>query len=120
MNSSNEKKAPAGRHGAEKTEQLKSTLASKVRAVKHHPGVQIGVDCTDHVSFFCDTCGRPLIVTDVETSYIVVDGNSGQRDNCTWIRFWCPSHGVSKSRKFYWSTDDASNARYRTQPIDRE
>ena len=70
------------------------------------PDIQIGVDNTDHIAFFCRTCGEAMKVTMVKTVRMLVNSNTGKMDKCTWIQCTCRVHGGQGHRKFYWTTED--------------
>ena len=76
--------------------------------------IQLGIDDTDHVGFFCPRCKAGMKVTKVQTEKVLVDANTGKHDKCTWIHCACPTHGNVGWRKFYWTVGHSDYYRYRT------
>jgi hypothetical protein len=66
--------------------------------------IQISVDNTDHIEFFCPECRASLDVTEVKTRIVLVSVHGGIKifDTCTYIECSCPKHGRVGFRKFYW------------------
>jgi predicted RNA-binding Zn-ribbon protein involved in translation (DUF1610 family) len=49
-------------------------------------GIQIGVDDTDHIAFFCPKCGSAMAVRKVQTRRkMLVNTRTGKTDNCTYV-----------------------------------
>ena len=61
--------------------------------------IQIGIDGTDHLGFFCPNCDHVMEIKSVNTSYHV----SG--DKCTYIWCMCLKCHYKGVRKFYWKYD---------------
>ena len=76
--------------------------------------IQLGVDDTDHVAFFCPQCKSVMKVTKVQTQRVLVNTNTGKHDKCTWIHCSCPTHGNVGWRKFYWTVEDGQYCDDRT------
>jgi hypothetical protein len=78
-------------------------------------GIQVGVDGTDHMAFFCPKCRSPMAVRKVQTRRkMVVNTKTGETDNCTYVYLQCKScKTVGGQRKFYWN-DDGSYCKDRT------
>ena len=76
--------------------------------------IQLGVDDTDHVAFFCPQCEAVMKVTKVQTEKVLVNTASGKHDKCTWIHCACPTHGNVGWRKFYWTVEDGEYCKHRT------
>lgn len=66
--------------------------------------IQLGVDDTDHICFFCPKCKQPLEIIAVETMNNFYDGKT--RENCTWIYMVCHNCKILGQRKFYWKSED--------------
>ena len=67
--------------------------------------IQIGIDDTDHICFFCPKCKNPLEVIEVLSKRIVIDFEEN-KDNCTWIYLVCHNCKLLGKRKFYWKIED--------------
>ena len=78
--------------------------------------VQVGVDTTDHMSFFCE-CGKTMKVTNVRTiKWMTVNYNTGHKDNCTWVYVECVC-GKEGHRKFYWTCGKTQFVTSRTKDL---
>ena len=76
--------------------------------------IQLGVDNTDHLAFFCPHCKAVMKVTKVQTERAIVNTRAGKHDKCTWIHCACPKHGNVGWRKFYWTVEDGQYCDART------
>ena len=79
-----------------------------------HRNIEVGIDDTDHIGFFCD-CGYQADVTRVRTEKVIVKtGPPREMGQCTWINCRCPKHGDIGWRKFYWAVDTDDYFPFRT------
>ncbi len=76
--------------------------------------IQIGIDDTDHIAFFCGQCKSVMKVTKTETHKVCVNTTTGKHDKCTWIHCQCPTHGNVGWRKFYWTVENGGYCRHKT------
>ena len=72
--------------------------------------IQIGIDDTDHICFFCPECNFPLKVSEVKT-----DKNKITKEKCTWIILACHNCKRIGQRKFYWTTETGKFCIQRTR-----
>ena len=72
--------------------------------------IQIGIDSTDHIAFFCPECKNVMDIDNVVTSEVEIDSATKETDNCTWIYLHCSQCNAEGKRKMYWteSLDRAS------------
>lgn len=78
----------------------------KTEEYKHNcDNIQIGIDCTDHICFFCDKCEQPLKVIEVKNRNVAITMNGKKRDNCTWVYLVCDFCKSLGQRKFYWTSE---------------
>jgi len=70
-------------------------------------GIQVGVDQSDHMAFFCPKCGSVMVVRNVRTRRkMLVNTRTGETDNCTYVYLQCNScKTIGGKRKFYWNDD---------------
>jgi len=84
------------------------TKNSEIKSAKYKHGlydIQLGVDGTDHVAFFCPDCNRVMKVIEVISRNIAVTTDGKTKDNCTWIYLVCDNCKRLGQRKFYWSEE---------------
>jgi hypothetical protein len=86
---------------------------------QHSSDVQIGVDCTDHVAFFCPNCDSLMNVVGVRTKSVLVNALTSANDKCTWVYLRCRKCRTSAQRKFYWTVTDLTGIDHRTDHLDR-
>ena len=65
-------------------------------------GIHLGVDDTDHISFFCPKCNKPMEIIEVVSKKMQID-MEGTKDYCTWIYLVCNKCKELGQRKFYWN-----------------
>ena len=68
--------------------------------------IQIGIDSTDHIGFFCPICRTQMHVMGVATENVVVQAQPKKMDLCTVISLVCPNCKTEGDRKVYWTNDD--------------
>jgi len=73
--------------------------------------IQIGIDDTDHITFFCPKCSKAMKVLEVFSKKIVIDLEKN-KDNCTWILLVCKECKRIGQRKFYWESEDGRFCRW--------
>ncbi len=79
--------------------------------------IQIGVDTTDHMAFYCPDCNKTMRVTGVKTERVIVDVRNPTKpkyDKCTWVYLECSKCGGAAQRKFYWTVEDGRHCTDRT------
>lgn len=82
-------------------------------------GIQIGVDSTDHVAFFCPTCNSAMRVEGVDTKNVIVNSKTKAKDKCTFIWLRCKKcKDMTGARKFYWTIETGEYCEDRTDALD--
>jgi len=74
---------------------------------KHVSNIQVGIDDTDHIVFYCPKCKETMTIQSVNTE-------KDPSDNCTMVYLECKKCNIEGKRKFYWKTDDGKFCHQKT------
>jgi len=78
-------------------------------SIRQFHNIQVGIDGTDHIVFFCPECKGVLQITKVKTYRNIY---------CTHIILYCKKCKKMGQRKFYWY-DNGTVARFCVQRTDK-
>lgn len=80
--------------------------------------IQVGLDSTDHICFYCPICKMPMEIVEVFSKKVIIDFEKN-RDYCTWVYLVCHTCKRFGQRKFYWNTEDGKFCFQKTFDIDK-
>ena len=83
--------------------------------------VQIGIDDTDHISFFCNECNKVMKVFDCyNRNYFKKIESKSEKDKVTYIKLFCLNCKKVGYRKFYWTLEDGKFCWQKTKKEEKE